>query len=151
MSAPRRITVTGDRLLDYIINTKLSHRTDITLVVSGRIEPLPRIEELDLVSLYGNILDNAIEGTEGCEEKYIELSFSLTGNYQSVICKNTVPSSVLKNNAGLATTKRDKKAHGYGIKSIRRVVDRYSGLIEFSEADGRFCVQVALPVKEREQ
>ena len=151
ISDSRRIKVTGDRLLDYIINSKLSHRKDITLVVSGRIEPLPRIEELDLVSLYGNILDNAIEGTEGCEEKYIELSFSLTGNYQSVICKNTVPSSVLKNNAGLATTKRDKKAHGYGIKSIRRVVDKYSGLIEFSEVDGRFCVQVAFPVKERER
>ncbi len=147
ISSSRQIKITGDRLLDYILNCKLSAHKDINVVIKGRIEESRHIEELDLAALYGNILDNAIEATQGCKEKYIELAFSVTGNYRTITCRNTVTSPVLKNNAALVTTKKDKSSHGYGIKSIRRIVDKYSGLLEFSEEDGKFCIQIAIPIK----
>ena len=146
INASKKIRLTGDRLLDFIIDSKLSPYDDIRYSVRGKLEQLENIEEIDIAVLFGNILDNAVRGVADASDKYIELSFSVTGNYQNIICRNTIGSSVLANNASLSTTKTDKTRHGYGTKSIRRIVEKYSGLLEFSEENGRFCVQIALPI-----
>ena len=149
INASKKIRLTGDRLLDFIIDSKLSPYDDIRYSVRGKLEQLENIEEIDIAVLFGNILDNAVRGVADASDKYIELSFSVTGNYQNIICRNTIGSSVLANNASLSTTKTDKTRHGYGTKSIRRIVEKYSGLLEFSEGNGNFCVQIALPIDRK--
>lgn len=146
LEATKQVVITNNRMIDFLINYKLSKHKDIAFIVSGQLENLELIDELDLATLFGNVLDNAIEGVQGTSPMQIEISFSTNGNYQNIICKNSIPSSVLKNNPDLDSSKKNKKMHGYGIKSIRNVVEKYDGLIEFYEENDHFGVQIALPL-----
>lgn len=141
----RSVRHTGNRVLDYIINSKLENAKDISFIITGELRELKGIDDLDMASLFGNILDNAIEGTKGSVDPSITLDFSVTGNYQNILCRNTIPVSVLKDNPKLHTTKKENRhRHGYGVKSIRRIVANHNGMIEFYEEDGFFCVHIAL-------
>lgn len=145
LDSTRSVKHTGNRVLDYIINSKLENAKDISFIITGELRELKGIDDLDMASLFGNILDNAIEGTKGSADPSITLEFSVTGNYQNILCRNTIPASVLKDNPKLHTTKKENRhRHGYGIKSIRRIVAKYNGMIEFYEEDGFFCVHIAL-------
>ena len=144
LESTRKIKHTGNRVLDYIINSKLENAKDISFIITGELKELKGVDDLDIASLFGNILDNAIEGTKGSPDPSIVLEFSVTGNYQNILCKNTIAASVLKDNPKLHTSKRDHHRHGYGVQSIRRIVEKHNGLIEFYEDEGFFCVHIAL-------
>ncbi|MBQ4561542.1 MAG: GHKL domain-containing protein [Clostridia bacterium] len=144
LDSTRRVQHTGNRVLDYIINSKLENAKDISFIITGELRELKGVDDLDIASLFGNILDNAIEGTKGSSAPSITLEFSITGNYQNILCKNSIAASVLKDNPKLHTTKRDHHRHGYGVQSIRRIVAKHGGMVEFYEEDGMFCVHVAL-------
>ena len=116
-------------------------------MISGTIYGIDSFEETKIVALFFNMLDNAIEGLSGQNEKVIELAFSNIGVYWNVICKNPVLDSVLTENPDLKTTKNDKQAHGYGVKSMKQIVSSMNGMIEFYESDGCFCCHVALPTE----
>ncbi|MBQ4561543.1 MAG: GHKL domain-containing protein [Clostridia bacterium] len=145
LDSTRRVQHTGNRVLDYIINSKLENAKDISFIITGELKELKGVDDLDIASLFGNILDNAIEGTKGSSAPSITLEFSVTGNYQNILCKNSIAASVLKDNPKLHTTKREyRNRHGYGVQSIRRIVEKHNGLIEFYEDEGFFCVHIAL-------
>ncbi len=144
LESTRSVRHTGNRVLDYIINSKLDEAGNIPFVITGELRELRGIDDLDVASLFGNILDNAIEATKNAPDPAITLEFSVTGNYQNILCKNTISRSVLKDNPDLNTTKNDRRRHGYGIQSIRRIVSKHGGMVEFYEEDGMFCVHIAL-------
>ena len=138
---------TGNRVIDNILFSKSSLHPDIHYVVTGNAYGIDGFEEAKLVSLFFNMLDNAIESVSKQKEKVIELAFSNVGGYWNIICKNPVDNSVLTDNPELKTTKSDKKSHGYGVKSMKRIVELLNGMIEFYETDGCFCCHVALPIE----
>ena len=144
LDSTRLVQHTGNRVLDYIINSKLEGAEGISFVITGELKEIRDIDDLDTASLFGNILDNAIEGTKGSPDPSIILEFSVTGNYQNIVCKNTIPKSVLKDNPDLKTSKNDRRRHGYGVQSIRRIVAKHGGMAEFYEEDSMFCVHIAL-------
>ncbi|MBQ8696544.1 MAG: GHKL domain-containing protein [Clostridia bacterium] len=137
----------GNRTLDFIINSKMASNEDIKFSVIGSVTALPDSDP-DLTVLIGNILDNAITAARQSAEKTVELRFYQSEYYQNIFCKNSVKEPVLKNNPKLLTTKGNGERHGLGIKSIRSIVERYSGLLDFYEEDGRFCAQISLPICE---
>ncbi len=141
--------ITSDnKVLDYLINSKLAPLTDTKIVISGSIGDLSDIKEFDLVCLMGNILDNAIEALEKIEspfDKRIELLFVRQNSNRIIICKNTIECSVLSTNKELKTTKKSKDAHGYGTKIIAKIVSDYHGIVDYFEEFNMFGVQVILP------
>jgi len=143
----KRFYHTGNRMADFIIDSKVTQNEDIKFEISGTLDSLEGIDELDLTSLLGNILNNAIEGVASAPEKRIEVIFRKQGEYQNITCKNIIAESVLNKNPDLRSSKADKANHGFGIKSIKSIVEKYNGMIEFYEDDGMFCVHCALPVK----
>lgn len=87
------------------------------------------LSEYDLTSLFSNLLDNATDATKNIPNSYIELSVTPQNDNKIIV---TMVNSCRKNpfsnnNKRLSTTKKNKLRHGYGIKSIRRVVDKYEG------------------------
>ena len=95
----------------------------------------------------GNIIDNAIEATRYIENAEIKISFFIKGNYQNILCENTISQSVLALNPQLKTTKSEKLSHGLGINSVKDVVHSYDGTVNFFENDNKFSVHIMIPIK----
>lgn len=135
--------VTKNTTLNDIVNTKIFSAKDPYIHWEFYIETdLIHINRIDLAVLLGNLIDNAIENVGG--NKVIRLHTKLTNNMYHITIRNTIAHTVLTNNKNLKTKKADTSIHGYGIKSIKRLVSSYNGTIDFSEEDDYFVVQLLL-------
>ena len=143
-------SLSGNAMLDYIIASKMSTVDGVTCLVSGTFSDFYRVDDVDLAVLLGNLMDNAIEAVTKLdrEEKLIEVTLSVVNGYQNIIVKNDVADSVISENEKLFTTKDNKRSHGFGLKSVRNLTEKYNGICEFYEEDGKFCVQIALPLDQ---
>lgn len=83
------------------------------------------ISDNDLTSLLDNLLENALEASRDSEEKKVELLITPTNvNYNSLTLNNTCSVAPNIKNDKLISTKKKSAPHGYGIKSIKRIVDK---------------------------
>lgn len=88
-----------------------------------------RFPSPDLGILLCNLLDNAREGClKAPGDRSVDLVIVNFRGYLRCALENTVDYSLLKSNPGLKTDKRDKANHGFGLKSIQRVVELYDGV-----------------------
>ena len=139
--------VTGNRTLDYILSSKITENKEINFICAGNcVEILDHMEELDVAMLFGNLIDNAIEAVEGENEKFIEIRISTFHNFCNIHISNPFSKSILKDNPQLMTTKKDADLHGWGLKSVRSVVEKYCGLFDYYEKNGKFTVHISIPI-----
>lgn len=142
-----KFTRSGNTVIDYLLESKLSGLEDTETVITGSAQSLADIRDADLASLVGNILDNAIEAEENVSKKRIELHFSSQNDNRIIICKNNIETSVLSENKGLKSTKRDSN-HGLGHQIVAEIVKKYNGLIDYFEDQQMFGVQIVLPKRQ---
>jgi len=136
----------GNTVIDYLINSKLSGLDSVEVLISGYVGHYSDIDDVDLACILGNVLDNAIEALHHIQaEKRIELLFLRRKADRIIICKNTIKESVLSNNRGLKSTKESSDMHGIGHQIVENTVKKYHGLIDYFEEDGMFGVQIMLP------
>ena len=136
---------TGNSYVDAVINSKLSEAQQYGIKVSvSTINDLESKHNIDLCSLFGNLLDNAIRASKQSSKKVINLDIRRDMESIAITVKNTIDSSVLAKNPDLVSDKQDKKKHGYGTKIIREIAKKYSGFADFYEEDGYFCCNVML-------
>lgn len=136
----------GNSVIDYLINTKLSNLGNVQVLVSGYVGHYNDIEDVDLASILGNILDNAIEAQEKVmNEKRIELLFLQKNSNRIIICKNTVADSILCNNKNLKSTKGNSELHGLGHQIVESTVKKYHGIVDYFEDGNMFGVQIIIP------
>ena len=135
---------TGNRVVDAISNAKLTqckNENILTIVKAGSIDT--SIDNADMCSLIGNIFDNAIEACRKVEKnKEIHFEINQKKGYINIIMKNSVQASVIETNPEFKTTKKNKNIHGYGIRSVRGIVEKYNGMMELFEQDGFFIVDI---------
>lgn len=145
---------TGNSLMSHILNQKMEYAHSKGILVKAQIENLgfARMESVDFVSLLTNLLDNAIEGTVGRPgERAPEIHISIAGKrgYETILIQNSIGRSVLAENPELRSTKPNLEKHGYGIRQIKLIAEKYDGLCRFYEEDGMFCAAVMIPETER--
>ena len=106
------------------------------------------IEGLDICSLIGNALDNAIEAILKLSKEERQISLSLIvqrGMFILNSVNNTLAIQSTKNGRFL-TSKADKAMHGFGLDNMRFVVDKYGGTMEIQTENNKFDLLVTLPV-----
>lgn len=143
--ANRIFVFSGNDVLNAILNIKLSEAKEkqiqFTTIIANSLD---FISQEDICILLGNIIDNALEAAEKTQERCVSLQIQPQGAaYMSIIISNSIKLSVLENNPKLRTTK-DQQGHGYGIKNIRKIVEKYSGMLEFYESENRFFCEILL-------
>lgn len=138
---------TGNSVLNYIINSKLEYAHKNGIKFKAEIENLPfeKMGSVDFSAVLGNALDNAIEASILSEEKFIYVGISRKRNYDTILIKNKIDSSVLKINPELVSQKPDNNAHGYGIKQIKSISSKYDGIVDVYEEDNMFCINIMIP------
>lgn len=131
--------------INAILNSKLSIASQYGIrVICALSSNIDGIDDIDLCNLLGNILDNAIEAAKHCKNGYIEVSIRSDENMVLVIISNTIAESVLNQNKELKSTKKDSARHGYGVKTIRSIAEKYSGTASFYEEGDMFFCQIMM-------
>lgn len=120
----------GNPAIDAVLQSKLTiaESKGITLDYSVKISDKINVDLLELGVLIGNALDNAIEAAEGLEngtDKTIFASIITMGGRIVVSVENPVKAEVDTKHIG--TAKADKLNHGYGLKSIKTIAQKYGG------------------------
>ena len=106
-------------------------------------ENLP-VAEIDLCALLGNALDNAMEAAVKAEDKSITVRCRADKGMLMLKVRNALAGDERDD---LATTKADKKYHGFGLAGMREIANRYGGILETSTDGGCFELLVCLPLR----
>ena len=116
-----------------------SIKTDIQAFIPKRIG----IETGDMGVLYGNLLDNAIEACRQIVqgERYLAFETKYQEGNLFILVRN---SKTGKENRRLATTKTDKRKHGRGIRTVRRVAEKYGGTLLLEDLGNIFEAKLLL-------
>jgi len=119
-----------EKTVFVILNIKkaLAAEKDISFESTVVLNTLP-LSDLEICSLFGNILDNAIEAAKIFDEKYIELNIKETKNAWNIQCMNSYLVSPVFEGDILKSTKNNKEVHGIGIQNIKEIVIKYGGMI----------------------
>ena len=148
-----RIYKTGNDTLDVLLAEKqpLCAQKDIALTVLADARGLCGMKALDIYTLFGNALDNAIEAAQQVPQssgRVICLKVTRRGSLTCIDLENTcVRAPTFRDDLPL-TTKGDTERHGYGVKSIRYLVEKYGGQMELSQSDGRFSLMIVFLLQE---
>ena len=143
---------TGNEPLDVILTEKnlTCEREGITMSCIADGTALAHLDASDIYSLMGNALDNAIEAVQRVgdpSKRSISLVIKRRGGMAVVHVENYFEGKIVLDAAGIAkTTKRDGSAHGYGMKSMRLIAERYGGTLHARTQGNVFHLNVMLPV-----
>ncbi|HBA02237.1 MAG TPA: hypothetical protein DCY01_08365 [Ruminococcus sp.] len=138
---------TGNSVMNYIINSKLEKAHSKGIGFKAEIENLPfeKMGSVDFSALLSNILDNAVEASEKTTDKFICVAILKKRAYDTILVKNKIDNSVLETNPELKSSKNNTEQHGYGIKQIKTIAEKYDGIVDIYEEDNMFCVNVMIP------
>lgn len=142
------IVNTENYLLNAVLNVEIekakSYGIPIKLSITNDLKMFKNSS--DIISLIGNILDNAISYLSKNKVKNNEINFSTgyEGSYSVIKCRNNILDSVLFNNPSLKTDKKDKDNHGKGITIINSIAHKYNGDVIIKERNKEFIITVIL-------
>lgn len=128
----------------------MCNEDNIKLLVDIRPETVDSIASTDIVSLFGNILSNAYEAVrsiDNIEDKFIELIVKRRNNAVLIVETNSCVRQPKMQNGRFISNKKDPyKRHGFGIKSIQKVVEKYMGsyVNKYDESKQEFIVSIML-------
>lgn len=142
------IVNTENYLLNAVLNVEIekakSYGIPVKLSITNDLKMFKNSS--DIISLIGNILDNAISYLSKNKVKNNEINFSTgyEGSYSVIKCRNNILDSVLFNNPSLKTDKKDKDNHGKGITIINSIAHKYNGDVIIKERNKEFIITVIL-------
>lgn len=138
----------GNIIVDSIVNYKLRNADALGMGVITEIS-IPQnieIEINDLVTVLGNLLDNAMTALsdDNLNERKLILKMVYDRRRIIITIKNNYANSVKYLNGEFITSKEDSQNHGYGLKNIREVVKKYNGHVDIDHANNIFCVNLIM-------
>lgn len=142
------IVNTENYLLNAVLNVEIekakSYGIPVKLSITNDLKMFKNSS--DIISLIGNILDNAISYLSKNKVRNNEINFSTgyEGSYSIIKCRNNILDSVLFNNPLLKTDKEDKDNHGKGITIINSIAHKYNGDVIIKEKNKEFIITVIL-------
>ena len=146
------IVKTGNEALDLILTEKSLYceQNDIKLTIIADGDGLGFISDADTYSLFGNILDNAVEAVMKLEphRRTITLNVRTVGGMLVVHEENYCAGEVRFVNGTPVTSKGDTNEHGYGVLSIRHIAEKYGGGVNITVKDGIFSMNVLMLIPQ---
>lgn len=151
---------TGDMLTDIpAVNGLITYKKNACNTAGIRFDvfiyKIPRnvLDEYEMISLLGNLLDNAIEAAARCQpdSRYVSFESRIVKGRWLIKTENSKLSSESPLLNDMATTKEDKENHGIGTKIIKRIIKQNKGDLKLRDHGSSFEVSVLIPVKARKK
>lgn len=142
---------TGNHVLDTLLASKnmycIKNRITLTCVADGSL--LNHIDVIDICTIFGNALDNAIEYEQRIEEeekRLIHVSVFAQKGFIMIRFENYFEGELELDGGLPVTTKTDTFNHGYGLKSIRYSIEKYGGVVSVGQQDNWFELKILIPM-----
>ena len=139
---------TGDKALDYLISSKLAlaEQEHIKTKVNIEYPHNTNIRSVDLTTILGNLLDNALEAAQAAPDglRFLNLTIRRINAMLIIKVENGYGHDLKREDGKLLTTKSNRAFHGWGLKSVQTAADRYDGTISTDDKDGIFQSVVTL-------
>ena len=145
--------VTGDEMLDSLIASKYGkmNESEIEFTINGVADGGIGWKAIDICTVFANALDNAIEAcmrVEDEEKRFIKLEFRKTAHQRLITLCNSSAEDVdcekLIHSEEHVTAKTDKLLHGYGVRNIKRTIEKYGGMFRMNCTNGEFKLEMIL-------
>ncbi len=144
---------TGNEVLDIILTTKAlqcqKESIQLSVVADGKL--LDNIDEIDISTIFGNAIDNAIESVKKInnkEKRLIHVVISGQKGFAHILISNCYEGEIKMVNGLPKTTKKNKEYHGFGIKGIKETVLKYDGSTTIKAENGWFELRILIPLKK---
>ncbi len=133
--------------LDIILTEKamMCKKMSIELYCMVDGKKISFMDIYDIYSLFGNALSNAIEAVSklsSSDPKYISLVIKGKDNMVSVHMENTFNGNIMMENGIPQTNKDDKMSHGFGVKSIINISEKYNGNVTITVKDNLYILDI---------
>lgn len=145
---------TGNEVLNTILRDKSLYcsMNDITWTCAAHGEALNFMDPLDLAALMGNALDNAVEAVERIPnkaEQIINVKVAPKSNMVQILVENSFDGALEQVKGQILTRKADKAFHGFGLRSIHSVSEKYGGCAVTKAEGNTFILNVLIPIPEQ--
>lgn len=142
---------TGNQVLDTLLNAKMLQcmKKDISMTCVADGTLFSFMDTMDICSIFGNALDNAIEYEEKIEEKekrLIHVAAVSQKNFLIIRFENYCEESLELDKVVSTTSKGDSNFHGYGLKSLRYTVKKYGGEVNINKENNWFVLKILIPL-----
>ena len=148
---PDEIVASGNIEIDSVLNFMLQMAKRELRSVDIKVQlPEALVHSFDINIILGNLLENAIEAARQTEEKYLGVTIMLKKEILRIEIENSFNGSLLfqkdeKYHAfSFGTTKENTKKHGMGLNSVRKIVQKYNGIMDVYSKDNRFYIKLML-------
>lgn len=147
----RQLVHTDNEVLNTVLAEKSLYCDSKKIRLSTAVDSLklPQLEIPDLCALLGNAIDNAIECVDRFEDpdrRIVSLTIRKQNAFACIQTNNYCDGAPELENGLPRTTKADKASHGFGLKSIRYLAEKYGGRMCVSVQDHIFILQIMLPL-----
>ncbi|WP_373897325.1 sensor histidine kinase [Haloimpatiens sp. FM7315] len=145
-----KVLKTGNLMVDAILNSKLSLALSENIKINAKAT-VPKnllVSDIDLCVIIGNLMDNAMEAAtkiENKEERFIRVYIREMKKQLYISVTNSNGGKVKKNAFGYVTTKLQKN-HGFGLKRVDSIVEKYQGFVNRQSEEGVFATEIILPL-----
>ncbi len=144
---------TGNDVLDVVLCEKslLCRQSNIKFSCMADASKLDMLTPTQIYSIFGNIMDNAIRASKQLNEDQRFISLTIKEQNEKIVIEETNffkgTIKILEGNT-IATSKADKAKHGFGLKSINYIVEKYQGKVELDIKNNCFDIIIVLPIKK---
>ena len=140
---------TGNIGIDAISNYKMEILKDLNVQIQKEIKIIDKVNmnHGDANTLFGNLFDNAIEALEKIDESGRKLKIKILADETALLLRmsNTFDGIIERNSdKEIVTRKANRDNHGIGIKSVKEIVRKYNGKVDFEIDENVFLVTVFL-------
>lgn len=145
------IVKTGNPVLDTVLTEKSliceANQINMTCMADG--EGIDFIGKVDLYTMFGNALDNAIECVmkqKDVSKRIIQVAVFHEKSLLMIRVRNYCEENLEFKNGLPVSTKKDRSYHGYGLKSIQYTAEKYGGGIVCQNPKNYYVLQILLPI-----
>ena len=139
---------TGNHMLDMILNQKEkdAQRQKTDMQIDTEVFSTLPFTDREIISLFGNLLDNALEACEQIKgkERWIRIKIKKKNQLIYIEIANAIAKKPDQNGSGFISTKKENGLHGYGMRNIRDIVEKYEGIFQYEIRDESLMVIISV-------